>query len=401
MQERTFKSNYSFNRKKRTGGHSRGPSFKNKRGNFEETDISRYVKKSVTSNKFEEYIPKNQFADFNINEQLKKNIATKGFVKPTSIQDQTIPIILEGKDLIGIANTGTGKTASFLIPLIEKIVKNRNERVLILLPTRELALQIVEELNAFAKSLNIYSALCIGGSSMGRQISDLRRNPNFVIGTPGRLKDLINRNLLKISTFTNVVLDEVDRMLDMGFINDIKHLISLLPEKRQSLFFSATVSKSIDNLIMGFLKNPIKVSVKSGDTADNIEQDIVRVKDRTKKIEALHDLLIKEEFKKVLIFGRTKRGVEHLSHALHERGFKVGAIHGDKTQARREKVLRLFKANQLQTLVATDVAARGLDIVDITHVINYDPPNTYDDYIHRIGRTGRANKKGKALTFVS
>jgi superfamily II DNA/RNA helicase len=316
------------------------------------------------------------------------------------IQDRAIPEILQGKDLIGIANTGTGKTASFLIPLIQKIIKDRNEKVLIVLPTRELALQIVDELNAFARSLNINSALCIGGSSMSRQIYALKRNPNFVIGTPGRLKDLINRNLLRVPGFTNVVLDEVDRMLDMGFVHDIKHLISLLPAKRQSLFFSATVSREVDNLIMGFVKNPVKISVKSGETADNIEQDIVRVKDKTKKIETLHDLLIKEEFKKVLIFGRTKRGVEHLSRSLHERGFKVGSIHGNKSQSQREKVLSLFKANHLQTLVATDVAARGLDIVDITHVINYDPPATYDDYVHRIGRTGRANKIGKALTFI-
>ncbi len=400
MRKNATEASYSF-RKSRQNRGPRNRSFGNKRNDSDEIETSRYVKKALKSTETEEYIPKNQFSDLNIDPQLKKNILNKGFLKPTLIQDRAIPEILQGKDLIGIANTGTGKTASFLIPLIEKILKNRNEKVLIVLPTRELALQIVDELNAFARSLNIHSALCIGGSSMGKQIHSLRRNPNFVIGTPGRLKDLINRNLLKIPNFTNVVLDEVDRMLDMGFINDIKHLISLLPAKRQSLFFSATVSKEVDNLIMGFVKNPVKISVKSGETADNIEQDIVRVKDKTKKIETLHDLLIKEEFKKVLIFGRTKRGVENLSRSLHERGFKVGSIHGNKSQSQREKVLSLFKANHLQTLVATDVAARGLDIIDITHVINYDPPATYNDYVHRIGRTGRANKAGKALTFVS
>ncbi len=401
MREKTFRSNHSFNKKRGRGGRPSGNFSKSRRNNVPQTDVSRYVKKAVGTAALEEYVPKNQFSDFNIIPQLKKNIADKGFVKPTLIQDQAIPEILQGKDVIGIANTGTGKTASFLIPLIEKVFKNKNERVLIILPTRELALQIVDELNTFAKSLSIYSALCIGGSAMSRQIHALRRNPNFVIGTPGRLKDLINRNILKISNFNNVVLDEVDRMLDMGFINDIKHLISLMPTKRQSLFFSATVSKEVDNLILRFVSNPIKISVKSGETADNIEQDIVRVKDRTQKIEALHELLIKDEFKKVLIFGRTKREVENLSRALHERGFKADSIHGDKSQSKRERVLRLFRSNQLQTLVATDVAARGLDILDITHVINYDPPNTYDDYIHRIGRTGRANKTGKALTFVN
>ncbi len=401
MQERTFRSNHTFNKKRGRGGRPTGNFSRNRRNHVPQTDISRYVKKAVGTTALEEYIPKNQFSDFNIIPQLKINIADKGFIKPTLIQDQAIPEILQGKDVIGIANTGTGKTASFLIPLIEKVFKNKNEKVLIVLPTRELALQIVGELNSFAKSLNIYSALCIGGAGMGKQINALRRNPNFVIGTPGRLKDLINRNILKLSSFSNVVLDEVDRMLDMGFIHDIKHLISLMPVKRQSLFFSATVSKEVDSLILRFVKNPIKISVKSGETSDNIDQDIVRVKDKAKKIEALHDLLIKDEFKKVLIFGRTKREVENLSRALHQRGFKADSIHGDKSQSKRERVLRLFKSNQLQTLVATDVAARGLDIVDITHVINYDPPNTYDDYIHRIGRTGRANKTGKALTFVS
>ena len=273
--------------------------------------------------------------------------------------------------------------------------------MLIIVPTRELALQIVDELRAFSKSLNIYSATCIGGANIRSQIFSLQRNPAFVVGTPGRLKDLINRKCLNLSRFTNVVLDEVDRMLDMGFVNDIKYFISLLPVKRQSLFFSATVPKEADNLIRGFLNNHIKISVKSGDTPDNVEQDIVKVRDKSQKIESLHDLLIKDEFKKVLVFGRTKRGVEHLSNTLRERGFKVGAIHGNKSQTKREKVLSLFKTNQLQTLVATDLAARGLDIPDITHVINYDLPATYDDYIHRIGRTGRANKRGTALTFVS
>ena len=400
MQNKAYKSNYSFNKKKSKWKNPRNRSFENKGNNGHKLEESRYVRKAVNGNSFDEYIPKNQFVDLDINLQLKKNITDRGYTKPTSIQDQVIPLVLAGKDVLGIANTGTGKTASFLIPLIEKILKDRNEKALVIVPTRELALQIIDELKAFSKSLNIHSAVCIGGSSIRSQIFALEKNPSFVIGTPGRLKDLINRKFLNLSKFSNVVLDEVDRMLDMGFINDIKHLMSLLPTKRQSLFFSATVSKGTDNLITGFSKNPVKISVKSGDTPNNVEQDIIRVKDKSKKIESLHDLLIKEEFKKVLIFGRTKRGVEHLSNELKVRGFKVGSIHGNKSQTKREKVLMLFKTNQLHALIATDVAARGLDIADITHVINYDPPATYDDYIHRIGRTGRANKIGKALTFV-
>ena len=402
MQEKAFKFNYSFKNRNNRSNNSRRRFFGKKKSfnNQDNIDISRYVRKAVGKAAEEEYIPQNSFSELNISLQLKKNILNRGYIKPTPIQDRAIPVILEGKDILGIANTGTGKTASFLIPLIEKVLKDKNEKVLIMAPTRELALQIIDDLKAFSKSLNVYSAICIGGSSIRSQIISLERKPAFVIGTPGRLKDLVNRKRLNLSRFTNIVLDEVDRMLDMGFINDIKYLTSLLPIKRQSLFFSATVSKEADNLIKGFLTNPVKISVKSGDTPDNVEQDIVRVRDKSKKIESLHDLLIKEEFKKVLVFGRTKRGVENLSNTLRERGFKVGTIHGNKSQAKREQVLNLFKTNQLQTLVATDVAARGLDIADITHVINYDLPATYDDYVHRIGRTGRANKTGKALTFV-
>ena len=399
MQEKAFKFSYSYKNRNYNSRKRFSPS-RQAVSSSDDIDTSRYIRKPTEKVSQEEYVPKNSFSELNINDQLKKNILSRGYVKPTPIQDLAIPVILEGKDLLGIANTGTGKTAAFLIPLIDKILKNKNEKVLIMAPTRELALQIADEVRAFSKFLNIYSATCIGGSSIRVQIFALQKRPNFVIGTPGRLKDLINRRCLNLSGFTNVVLDEVDRMLDMGFINDMKYLISLLPLKRQSLFFSATVSKEADSLIKEFLKNQIKISVKSGDTPCNVEQDIVKVKDKSKKIESLHDLLINEEFKKVLIFGRTKRGVEKLSNTLRERGFKVGAIHGDKSQSKREQVLHSFKTNQIQTLVATDVAARGLDIADITHVINYDLPASYDDYIHRIGRTGRANKTGKALTFV-
>ena len=401
MREKAFKFNYSFKNRKKS--NNSGRKFSGQKKSFRaqsEIEISRYVKKAVEVIGKEEFVPKNNFPGLNINPQLKNNILKRGYINPTPIQDQAIPVILEGKDILGIANTGTGKTAAFLIPLIEKVQKNKLEKVLIMAPTRELALQINEDLRELSKSLGIYSATCIGGASIRYQILLLNRNPNFVIGTPGRLKDLVNRKHLNLSKFRNIVLDEVDRMLDMGFINDIKHLISLLPSQRQSLFFSATVSREADNLIKGFLNSPIKISVKSGDTPENVDQDIVQVKDKSKKIDSLHDLLIKGEFKKVLIFGRTKRGVENLSRDLRERGFKADSIHGNKSQAKREKVLGLFKSNKIQSLVATDVAARGLDIADITHVINYDLPATYDDYIHRIGRTGRANKTGKALTFV-
>ncbi|OGD87752.1 hypothetical protein A3D81_01665 [Candidatus Curtissbacteria bacterium RIFCSPHIGHO2_02_FULL_40_17] len=347
-----------------------------------------------------EYISQHKFEDFGLSGQIKKNILRKNYVSPTPIQDKAIGVILAGNDIIGIANTGTGKTAAFLIPLLEKVLKNRGEKVLIVTPTRELAMQIHNELCDFAQALGIYSALCIGGTSVGRQRIELRKNPNFVIGTPGRIKDLTGQGCLNLSRFTSVVLDEVDRMVDIGFIADIKYLISLLPLRRQSLFFSATVSPKVREIIETFVKNPITISVKVKDTVENIKQDIVKVAEHEKKVEILHDLLIKEDFRKVLIFGRTKRGVQKLTDELTSRGFKAGAIHGNKRQSHRQKTLDQFRKNQISILLATDLASRGLDIENVSHVINYDMPASYNDYIHRIGRTGRADKKGIALTFV-
>lgn len=342
---------------------------------------------------------KHNFVDFAVSDLLKKNIVAKGYTNPTPIQDQAIPLMLEGKDIIGIANTGTGKTAAFLIPLIEKVSKDKTQRVLIVTPTRELALQIRDEFFSFARGLNLFSALCIGGANMFYQKKSLMTRPNFVIGTPGRIKDLMRQNALNLSDFNNVVLDETDRMVDIGFLADIKYFISFLPKQRQSVFFSATVSPKVQEIIHSFVQNPITISVKNKETAGNVTQEVVNVAKRA-KINVLHDFLIKEEFKKTLIFGRTKHGVEKLNKELAERGFKVGSIHGDKRQPQRERVLRQFRSNEIQILLATDVASRGLDINDVSHVINYDLPESYDDYVHRIGRTGRGDKKGIALTFL-
>lgn len=350
--------------------------------------------------KQEEYNPKHRFESFDICVELKRNIEAKQYKLPTPIQDEAIPAILGGSDVIGIANTGTGKTAAFLVPLINKVFKNRQEKVLIVAPTRELALQIHEELIGFARGLSIYSVLCIGGANINRQKSDLRRSYNFIIGTPGRLKDLTRSRSLDFYDFGSVVLDEADRMVDIGFINDIKYLISLLPQKRQSLFFSATISGKVKEILQSFVKEPVTISVKQQDTPENISHDIVKVISRDKKVDQLHDLLIQDGFDRVLIFGRTKWGVQRLTDELVSRGFKAGVIHGNKRQSQRQKTLEQFKNNQISILLATDVASRGLDIQNVSHVINYDMPNSYDDYIHRIGRTGRANKKGSALTFV-
>ncbi len=395
-----------FNRRPSRGGYnSRTSSFGRRGGgrrNMSNSTLheSKYIKKVAEQPVEQVFVPQLAFDSLPVNDALKANIRRAGFVQPTPIQDAAIMPIFEGKNLIGIANTGTGKTAAFLIPLIEKVIQNPNQRVMILLPTRELAVQIQSQLRALTQSLRINSAVCIGGSFMRDQISDLRRNPQFVIGTPGRVKDFVNRRILNLATFNNVVLDEVDRMLDMGFIADIKYLMAQFPLQRQSLFFSATISPVIHSLIQNFVPNPIMVSVKKHDTTVNVDQDIVRVEIGKQKIDVLEELLKKEEFKKVIIFGRTKHGVERLSVNLFRKGFKVASIHGDKTQSKRNYAIRLFKDNVVSILVATDVASRGIDIADITHVINFDQPATYDDYVHRIGRTGRANKKGIALTFV-
>lgn len=346
------------------------------------------------------YLPTNKFEDFKISPQVLENIRLKGYAIPTPIQDQVMHSIIAGRDVIGIANTGTGKTAAFLIPLVDKVFRNKAEQVLIVAPTHELVLQIQEELRGFARGLAIYSVLCIGGVSMGKQISNLRQNPHFVIGTPGRLKDLIETRSLNLSKFRNVVLDEADRMVDIGFIKDIKYFISLLSPIRQSLFFSATISGKVKGILQNFVRNPITVSVKKQETAENIEQEIIRVERGQNKVDKLHDLLRTPGFEKVLIFGRTKWDVQKLTEELIRRGFKAGAIHGNKRQNQRQKILDAFKNNEIHVLLATDVASRGLDIPDVSHVINYDMPESYEVYIHRIGRTGRVDKKGIALTFM-
>ncbi len=364
------------------------------------SDITKFINHSAETVQAEVYVPKNRFEDFDLAPILKTNIRQKGYATPTPIQDQTIQPILEGRDVIGLASTGTGKTAAFLIPIINKILSNRNEKALIIAPTRELALQIDDELYTLTFDMDIHSALIIGGASMNTQINKIKRNPNVTIATPGRLKDLILRREMDLADFGTFVLDEVDRMVDIGFIHDIKYFVALLPPVRQSLFFSATISAKVQEVLTSFVKDPITVSLKKQETSENVDQDVIRVSNHSQKIEHLHDLLIKDGFDKVLIFGRTKHGVEKLNNELSHRGFKTGAIHGNKSQSQRQKALDSFRQNQIQVLLATDVASRGLDIENVTHVINYDLPQTYEDYIHRIGRTGRADKKGVALTFV-
>jgi len=362
--------------------------------------FSKYIHKASPQSEEEAQEDKKLFTDLQVHPELMANISSRGFEFMTPIQEKAIDPIMKGEDVIGIAHTGTGKTGAFLIPLIHAVTLDPKKRILIVVPTRELAQQIYQEMRAFAGRMPVYATAIIGGANMYRQIQQLRRNPQFVIGTPGRLKDLIERRELRLDAFDTVVLDEVDRMLDMGFIQDIRFLISFLPQKKQSLFFSATLSQTINSLINTIAKNPRSIMIESVNKTANVDQDIVRVAAGKDKIDVLHDILNQEDVKKTIIFGRTKRSVDRLSRNLETRGFKVTCIHGDKTQSRRNRAIDMFKSDLVDILVATDVASRGIDIDDVTHVINFDQPETYDDYIHRIGRTGRANKTGKALTFI-
>ena len=364
-------------------------------------DPALFIKKASETISSSEYTAKNSFADFNLAPILKANIEYKEYKTPTPIQDQTIQSILDGRDVIGLAGTGTGKTAAFLIPLIQKIYTDRNQKALIIAPTRELAVQIRDEFKDFAYDMKLYSALVIGGANIKRQIFEVRKNPHVVIATPGRLKDLVEHKDIYLEDYANIVLDEVDLMVDIGFINDIKYFISLMPKIRQSLFFSATISYKIQTILQDFVVNPVTVSIKKQETSENVDQDVIKIINPAKKVDQLHDLLISDGFDKVLIFGRTKHSMDALHRELEHRGFNAGIIHGNKKQSQRQRVLTGFKNNEIKILLATDVASRGLDIDNVTHVINYDLPETYDDYIHRIGRTGRADKKGIALTFIA
>jgi superfamily II DNA/RNA helicase len=308
---------------------------------------------------------------------------------------------MDGRDVIGLANTGTGKTAAFLLPIIDKLYANRDANsVLIIAPTRELAQQIQEQFRDFSYNMKLYSTLIVGGTNMDRQIRELRRGPHVIIGTPGRLMDLIKRKEIKLDGINTLVLDEADRMLDVGFINDIRTIVSGTPEDRQTLFFSATITPSIAALTQEFLNNPETVSVRTADTSERVDQDVVETTGKEHKLDTLLNLLSEEEFEKVLVFGETKFGVQRLSDHLDKSGIPSAAIHGNKSQSQRQRALKAFKDNKVRVMVATDVAARGLDIPNVSHVINFDQPATYEDYVHRIGRTGRGTATGKALTFI-
>ncbi|MCS1351871.1 DEAD/DEAH box helicase [Mechercharimyces sp. CAU 1602] len=342
------------------------------------------------------------FTSFNIDDYIVRALNKMGFEEATPIQQQTIPVALEGKDLIGQAQTGTGKTAAFGIPLIQKIDKESGDvQALILTPTRELAMQVAEELNRIGQFSGIRSLPIYGGQEIGKQIKSLKKRPQIIVGTPGRLMDHMRRRTIRLHAIQLAILDEADEMLNMGFLEDIETILSEVPEERQTLLFSATMPKSIQDLAMKFMNNPEMIRVKAKEvTMPKIEQHYMEVRPK-EKFDVLCRLLDIHSPELAIIFARTKRRVDEVTEGLISRGYSAEGTHGDLTQSKRDRVLRQFREGNIDFLIATDVAARGLDISGVTHVYNFDLPQDPESYVHRIGRTGRAGNIGLATTFVT
>lgn len=347
------------------------------------------------------------FKELHLVAPILKALETEGYTSPTPIQEQSIPHILRGKDLLGCAQTGTGKTAAFAIPILQNLLLqqkedayNHNIKALILTPTRELAIQIDESFEAYGKHTGLRHTVVFGGVSQFHQTNELRRGVDILIATPGRLLDLINQKFIHIEHIKMFVLDEADRMLDMGFIHDVKKIIALLPEKRQTLFFSATMPSEITKLSSSILTNPVRVEVAPvSSTAEKVDQHIYLVEKNDKRQLLIHLLKNKNNIENALVFTRTKYGADKITKDLRRAGISSDAIHGNKTQAARQKALGQFKEGKIRVLVATDIAARGIDVDSLSHVINFELPNIPETYVHRIGRTGRAGASGSALSF--
>jgi len=347
------------------------------------------------------------FQDFGLADPISCALKEENYLTPTPIQAQTIPIALTGRDVVGIAQTGTGKTAAFALPILHRILENRIKpqpkacRVLVLSPTRELSSQILDSFNAYGRHIRLTSALAIGGVPMGRQVRSVMQGVEVMVATPGRLLDLVQSNGLKLGQVEFLVLDEADRMLDMGFINDIRKIVGKLPTKRQTLFFSATMPKDIAELAEAMLRDPARVAVTPvASTVERIAQRILQV-DFSAKPAILAQLLKQEPVNRALIFTRTKHGADKVVKGLERAGIRANAIHGNKSQNHRERVLAAFRTGEIRTLVATDIAARGIDVDGISHVVNFDLPNVPETYVHRIGRTARAGAEGVAISLIA
>ncbi|MDA8211298.1 MAG: DEAD/DEAH box helicase [Clostridia bacterium] len=342
------------------------------------------------------------FAELGLSNPVIRSVSNMGFEEATPIQEQTIPIAMEGRDIIGQAQTGTGKTAAFAIPMVERFSPDLGQiQGIVLTPTRELAVQVAEELNKIGQFKGIRTLPIYGGQDINRQIRALKNRPHIIVGTPGRLMDHMRRKTIRLQGIELVVLDEADEMLNMGFIEDIETILQEIPQDRQTLLFSATMPKPIQTLAQRFMKNPELISIKAKEvTVPNIEQNYLEIQEK-QKFDVLCRLLDIQSPDLAIVFGRTKRRVDELTEALTKRGYSAEGIHGDLTQAKRDSVMRQFKAGTIEVLVATDVAARGLDISGVTHVYNFDIPQDPESYVHRVGRTGRAGKTGLAITFVT
>jgi len=347
------------------------------------------------------------FQDFGLADPISRALKEENYLTPTPIQAQTIPLALAGRDVVGIAQTGTGKTAAFALPILHRILEHRIKpqpkacRVLVLSPTRELSGQILDSFNAYGRHMRLTSALAIGGVPMGRQVRSIMQGVEVMVATPGRLLDLVQSNGLKLGQVEFLVLDEADRMLDMGFINDIRKIVSRLPVKRQTLLFSATMPKDIAELAEQMLRDPARVAVTPvASTVDRITQRIIQV-DHSAKPALLAQLLKQEPVDRALVFTRTKHGADKVVKGLARAGIAADAIHGNKSQNHRERVLAAFRTGEIRTLVATDIAARGIDVDGISHVVNFDLPNVPETYVHRIGRTARAGAEGIAISLVA
>jgi ATP-dependent RNA helicase RhlE len=345
------------------------------------------------------------FADLNLIAPLLKSVEKSGYTRPTPIQMKVIPHLLEGRDLLGIAQTGTGKTAAFSLPLLQNISLNpkrmpaKHVRVLVLAPTRELAIQVHESFQTYGAHLRVKLALAFGGVSQNPQVQSLSGGADVLVATPGRLLDLLSQGYVSLALLEAFVLDEADRMLDMGFIHDIKKILALLPKKRHNLLFSASMASETGRLVNSILVDPVKVEVTPpSTTAELINQSVMFV-DKTKKRELLAHLFNSKDFKRVIIFTRTKHGANKVSEFLDDAGVSSRAIHGNKSQSARQRALHEFKIGAVRALIATDIAARGIDVDDITHVINFELPNEPETYVHRIGRTARAGTSGAAISF--
>jgi len=347
------------------------------------------------------------FDSLGLRAELITAVSKKGYTEPTSIQAQSIPLILEGRDLMGGAQTGTGKTASFTLPVLQRLMESGNGatkpskvRALILTPTRELAAQVAESVKDYGNNLPLSSFVIFGGVNINPQKQKLRKGVDILIATPGRLLDHVSQNTVDLSSVEILVLDEADRMLDMGFIRDIRKVLALLPKQKQTLLFSATFSNEIKKLTSSLLHNPALVEVAKENSASELISQVVHPVDKKRKRELLSFLIGSNDWKQVLVFTRTKHGANKLTEQLNKDGITAAAIHGNKSQGARTKALANFKTNDIRVLVATDIAARGLDIDQLPHVVNFELPNVPEDYVHRIGRTGRAGSEGEAMSLV-